>query len=60
MTKDAHHKRAPDPAAGQRVGRPIHHSPLFWIGFVLILVAIAFYVLSDDLAWRPQIHSMLT
>jgi hypothetical protein len=33
--------------------RRIHHSPVFWIGLVLCLAAIAIYVLSDDLAWRP-------
>jgi hypothetical protein len=34
--------------------RRIHHSPLFWLGVVLFLVAIAIYVMSDDLAWRPS------
>jgi len=33
--------------------RPIHHSPLFWIGVAMCLAAILIYVLSDDLAWRP-------
>lgn len=31
--------------------RPIHHSPLFWIGVVLCLAAIVIYVMSDDLSW---------
>ena len=35
-----------------REPRPIHHSPLFWIGTVLCLAAIAIYLWSDDLAWR--------
>jgi hypothetical protein len=34
--------------------RRIHHSPLFWIGVCLGLSAIAIYVLSDDLSWRPS------
>jgi hypothetical protein len=34
--------------------RRIHHSPLFWVGAVLFLAAIAIYVFSDDLAWRPS------
>ena len=33
--------------------RPIHHSPIFWIGVALCLAAIAIYLWSDDLAWRP-------
>jgi hypothetical protein len=41
------------PAARPRDWRRIHHSPAFWIGIVLCLAAIAIYVLSDDLAWRP-------
>jgi len=35
--------------------KPIHHSPLFWIGVVLFLTAITIYVLSDDLSWRPRV-----
>ncbi|MGM4891942.1 hypothetical protein [Tardiphaga sp. 839_C3_N1_4] len=31
--------------------RPIHHSPLFWIGVVLCLAAIVIYVMSYDLSW---------
>ena len=36
--------------------RPIHHSPVFWIGIVLCLAAIAVYLWSDDLSWRPASH----
>jgi hypothetical protein len=35
--------------------KPIHHSPLFWIGVVLFLAAIAIYVLSDDLSSRLRL-----
>ena len=34
--------------------RRIHHSPLFWVGAVLFLAAIAIYVFSDDLSWLPS------
>jgi hypothetical protein len=37
--------------AGDR--RPIQHSPIFWIGIGLCLAAIAIYLWSDDLSWRP-------
>ena len=36
--------------------KKIHHSPLFWLGFVLFLAAITIYVLSGDLSWRPRFH----
>jgi hypothetical protein len=39
------------PAPNDR--RPIHHSPIFWIGVVLCLAAIAIYLWSNDLSWRP-------
>jgi len=39
------------PASSER--RPIHHSPIFWIGVVLCLAAIAIYLWSNDLSWRP-------
>ncbi len=34
--------------------RRIHHSPAFWIGVLLCLAAIAIYLWSDDLSWRPR------
>lgn len=34
--------------------KPVHHSPIFWIGVVLFLAAITVYVLTDDLSWRPR------
>lgn len=51
------HARHPG-AARQEPARPnwrrLHHSKLFWAGLFLMLLAITIYVLSDDLAWRPQ------
>jgi Mg2+/citrate symporter len=34
--------------------RRIHHSPLFWVGAAMFLAAIAIYVWSEDLSWRPR------
>jgi hypothetical protein len=36
--------------------RRIHHSPMFWIGIALCLAAIAIYLWSDDLSWRPHVQ----
>jgi len=33
--------------------KPIHHSPVFWIGLILCLAAIAIYIGSEDLSWLP-------
>jgi hypothetical protein len=33
--------------------KPIHHTPLFWIGIVLCLAAIGIYLWSQDLSWVP-------
>jgi hypothetical protein len=42
--------------AGKGDWRRIHHSPVFWVGIVLCLAAIAIYVWSDDLSWRPRVQ----
>lgn len=44
-------KYAEPAAVGRR--RPIHHSPLFWGGVVLFILAISIYVFTDSLAWMP-------
>lgn len=36
-----------------RTPRPIHRSPIFWIGVVLVLAAMLTYVFTMDLATRP-------
>jgi hypothetical protein len=36
--------------------RRIHHSLVFWVGIVLCLTAIAIYLWSDDLSWRPPVQ----
>jgi hypothetical protein len=48
--------RSPKLAPRRRDWRRIHHSPLFWIGMMLFLAAMAIYVLSVDLSWRPHGH----
>jgi hypothetical protein len=54
MNKENHHGGTPIPAIRRRDWRRIHHSPLFWVGFFLFLAAMAIYVLSIDLSWRPR------
>jgi len=49
MDKENHHGNAEASVHRRDWGR-IHHSPLFWIGFILFLAAIAIYVLSGDLS----------
>jgi hypothetical protein len=36
------------------VTKPIHHSPTFWFGVALCLLAIAIYLWSDDLSWPSR------
>lgn len=50
MSNTKHHEPKPP-----RDWRHVHHSPLFWVGFVLFVVAIAVYVLTEDLSWRPHL-----
>jgi hypothetical protein len=52
MNQHDHRGDASKPVARKRDWRHIHHSPLFWVGFVLFLAAISIYVLSDELSWR--------
>ncbi len=40
------------PAPPPRDWRHIHHSPWFWLGLLLCLAAIMFYVMSQDLSRR--------
>lgn len=34
-----------------------HHDWKFWVGLVLMLTAMFIYVMTDDLAYVPRIHS---
>ena len=42
--------------ATEMTTRPIHHSPWFWVGVAMFLVAILTYVFSEDLSLRPGFH----
>jgi hypothetical protein len=55
MNEGSRHGRARSQAR-RRDWRRIHHSPLFWIGALMFLTAIAIYVLSEDLSWRPRLE----
>lgn len=43
-----HDRAAPKSAIRHRRLRHIHHSPLFWVGAVLFLAALAIYVFSGS------------
>jgi len=34
--------------------RRVHHHWYFWVGMVLMLVAIVNYVMTEDLSWFPH------
>jgi len=35
-------------------GRGVHHRWYFWVGMLLMLMAIGTYVMTEDLAWVPR------
>jgi len=43
-------------AVRQRDWKRIHHSPMFWAGVLLFVMAVTIYVLSDNLAWQPRLQ----
>jgi hypothetical protein len=47
-----HHEHRPDP-----YWKRAHHDWKFWVGLVLMLTAMFIYVMTDDLAFVPRIHS---
>jgi hypothetical protein len=54
LTKKHHHHEPKSPVFRPDLRR-IHHSPMFWLAAFLFLLAIAIYVLSDDLSWQPKV-----
>ncbi len=36
--------------------KPIHHNWLFWVGVVLMLLAILYYIMSDDFTIVPNLN----
>lgn len=47
--QENHPPRGPD-------WRHIHHHWYFWVGVLLMLVAMGVYVMTEDLSWRPHDH----
>jgi hypothetical protein len=56
MTDKKHDDAVVRPAGRFHKWKRIHHSPLFWAGFVLFLAAITIYLWSDDLSWYPRLR----
>ena len=46
-------QRLAEKYAGGETRRPLHHSPLFWGGVILFILAISGYVFTDSLVWMP-------
>jgi hypothetical protein len=55
LTKIAH-RHGENREARKRDWRHVHHSPLFWVGVAMFLIAILTYVFSEDLSLRPRLH----
>jgi hypothetical protein len=55
VKKENHQEDMPSTALHRCHWKRIHHSPLFWIGFLLFFVAISIYLLTDDLSWRTSV-----
>jgi hypothetical protein len=56
LTPKQYHKVAMAPAPS-RDWRRVHHSPLFWLGVAVFMLAMLTYVFSEDLSLRPRRHS---
>lgn len=61
IVESKHHNRGNEGSEGARIPhvprpywRRAHHDWRFWIGLVLMLVAISIYVLSENLAFLPH------
>ena len=55
MNKHVHDQERPS----VRDWRRVHHSPWFWVGVAMFLVAILTYVFSEDLSLRPKLRTSL-
>jgi hypothetical protein len=58
MSDSKRHKQEPDPDSA-RHGHPAywkfaHHNWRFWVGLILIFAAMFIYLMTEDLAWRPN------
>ncbi len=55
MSESKHrHHATPEPANAVPYWKRAHHDWRFWVGLVLMLLAISVYVLSDNLAFVPR------
>jgi hypothetical protein len=50
------HRHGEKVAIPPRDWRRIHHSPWFWVGATMFMIAILTYVFSEDLSLRPRLH----
>jgi hypothetical protein len=50
---ESHLNGRPKPPLRRRHWKHIHHSPWFWVGAAMFVLAITVYIMSDDLSWRP-------
>jgi hypothetical protein len=61
MTGNEHNREGNSGAEGEPDAGPywrrMHQDWRFWVGAVLMMAAIAIYVMSGDLAWVPWNHA---
>jgi hypothetical protein len=61
MTGNKHNREGNSGAEGEPDAGPywrrMHQDWRFWVGAVLMMAAIAIYVMSGDLAWVPWNHA---
>jgi len=50
------HRHGQKAATPARDWRRIHHSPWFWVGAAMFMIAILTYVFSEDLSQRPRLQ----
>ena len=50
------HRQTGKTEAPARDWRRVHHSPWFWVGVAMFMLAILTYVFSEDLSLRPRLH----
>ncbi len=60
MPKQHHHQHGSESETGHHVHIPYwkraHTDWRFWIGIILMFVAMMVYVITGDLAWRPRLR----
>jgi hypothetical protein len=56
MNHTHHSRNDVPPLERRRDWRRIHHSPLFWVGVLLFLLAMTIYLSTEDLSWVPFVR----